>query len=81
MIRSLLIPAFSACLFLAALPTLAAEDENPPVFESLDKDKNGKVSVNEAAEHDALFVAFESLDKDKDGELTKEEFARYQPRR
>lgn len=46
-------------------------------FEALDKDKDGKVSLNEASEDDALFVAFESLDKDKDGELSKEEFANY----
>ena len=48
-----------------------------PTFESLDKDKDGKVSLNEAAEHDAVFVAFRELDKDKDGMLTREEYAVY----
>lgn len=43
-------------------------------FESLDKDRDGKVSINEATEHDGLFVAFKGLDKDKDGTLTKQEF-------
>lgn len=43
-------------------------------FESLDKDRDGKVSINEATEHDKLFVAFKDLDKDKDGTLTKQEF-------
>jgi Ca2+-binding EF-hand superfamily protein len=43
-------------------------------FESLDKDRDGKVSINEATEHDGLFVAFKDLDKDKDGALTKQEF-------
>lgn len=47
-------------------------------FETLDKNGDGKISLNEATEHDELFVAFKSLDKDKDGMLTREEFAGYQ---
>ena len=47
-------------------------------FESLDKDADGKVSVNEATVNDALFVAFKNLDTNKDGALTREEFARHQ---
>jgi Ca2+-binding EF-hand superfamily protein len=35
------------------------------------------VSLNEAAENDALFVAFKSLDTNKDGVLSREEFAAY----
>lgn len=50
-------------------------------FESLDKNSDGKVSINEATEHDALFVAFKELDKDKDGNLTKAEFAAFQAKR
>jgi Ca2+-binding EF-hand superfamily protein len=50
-------------------------------FESLDKNSDGKVSINEATEHDGLFVAFKNLDKDKDGNLTKEEFASYRAAR
>ena len=46
-------------------------------FESLDADKDGKISIHEATSNDALFTAFKSLDKDKDGSLTKEEFAAY----
>lgn len=46
-----------------------------PTFESLDKDSDGKVSLNEAADNDGLFVAFKSLDTNKDGMLSKEEFA------
>jgi len=59
----------------------SAKSDTQPKFESLDKDGNGKVSVNEAAEHDGLFVAFKQLDQDKDGELTREEFAKYQASR
>jgi Ca2+-binding EF-hand superfamily protein len=50
-------------------------------FDSLDKNADGKISLNEASENDALFVAFKSLDKNKDGELSKEEFAGYQQAR
>ena len=57
--------------------TLAAESAKP-TFESLDKNSDGKVSLNEAAENDALFVAFKSLDTNKDGMLSREEFAAYQ---
>lgn len=61
----------------------AAEGDKAPApkFESLDKDSDGKVSLNEASEHDALFVAFENLDKNKDGALTKDEFANYRAAR
>ena len=58
---------------------LAAETAGAkPTFEALDKDSDGKVSVNEAADNDALFVAFKSLDTNKDGALSREEFAVYQ---
>lgn len=48
-----------------------------PSFESLDKNGDGRISLSEAAENDALFVAFKELDKDRDGMLTPEEFAAY----
>jgi Ca2+-binding EF-hand superfamily protein len=70
--------------FIAALLTglgctsmALAADTKPANFEALDKDADGKISINEATEHDALFVAFKRLDTDKDGSLTKEEFAAY----
>lgn len=64
-------------LALGVQGAYAAEGDKAPKFESLDKDSNGKISLTEASEHDALFVAFKNLDKNKDGELTKEEFASY----
>ncbi|HKS57913.1 MAG TPA: EF-hand domain-containing protein [Steroidobacteraceae bacterium] len=65
-------------LGLFAAGALAAEGA-APTFESLDKNGDGKVSLNEAAENDALFVAFKSLDANKDGLLSREEFAAYKP--
>ena len=62
---------------LVAGGALAAQPATP-TFESLDKNSDGKVSLNEAAENDALFVAFKGLDTNKDGMLSREEFAAYQ---
>lgn len=64
-------------LALAAALPFAAHAQSTPTFESLDKNGDGKISVAEAASHDALFVAFKSLDKDRDGNLTREEFAAF----
>lgn len=68
-------PALLASLGLLA--TGAALAQGKPSFESLDKNGDGKISLNEASTDDALFVAFKNLDTNKDGELTREEFAKY----
>ncbi|WP_129776433.1 EF-hand domain-containing protein [Peristeroidobacter soli] len=68
------VPALLAAL--AATGAWAADTK--PTFESLDKNGDGKISLSEASNHDALFVAFKSLDTNKDGELTRAEFAKYQ---
>lgn len=73
--KSRLLIAF-ATASLAFAFTAGAGNE-PAKFEELDKNHDGKISLNEAAEHDGLFVAFKELDKDKDGQLTREEFAAY----
>jgi Ca2+-binding EF-hand superfamily protein len=71
--RGIILGALAACSV-----ALAAESGAKPSFESLDKNTDGKVSLNEAADNDGLFVAFKSLDTNKDGVLSKEEFAAYQ---
>lgn len=68
----------SAFAFAAASYAQEPQKTTAVKFETLDKDSDGKVSINEATEHDGLFVAFKNLDKDKDGNLSKEEFAGYQ---
>lgn len=51
-----------------------------PSFQSLDKNEDGQISIQEATTHDELFVAFKKLDTNKDGSLSKEEFAAYSQR-
>jgi hypothetical protein len=51
--------------------------QGSPSFESLDKNADGQISIQEATGHDDLFVAFKKLDTNKDGMLSKEEFAAY----
>ena len=72
-------PALLASLGLLATGAALAQNLNQgkPSFESLDKNGDGKISLNEASTDDALFVAFKNLDANKDGELTREEFAKY----
>lgn len=69
-------PALLASLGLLAATAAPAADAKPS-FESLDKNGDGKISLAEASNDDALFVAFKGLDTNKDGELTREEFAKY----
>lgn len=69
------VPALLASL--GVLATGQALAQAKPSFESLDKNGDGKISLNEASNDDALFVAFKNLDTDKNGELTREEFAKY----
>jgi hypothetical protein len=68
-------PALLASFGLLAAGSALAQGK--PSFESLDKNGDGKISLNEASTDDALFVAFKQLDTDKNGELTREEFAKY----
>ena len=68
-------PALLAGLGLLAAGGALAQAK--PSFESLDKNGDGKISLNEASTNDALFVAFKQLDTDKNGELTREEYAKY----
>jgi Ca2+-binding EF-hand superfamily protein len=51
--------------------------QGAPSFDSLDANKDGQISIQEATGHDDVFVAFKKLDANKDGVLSKEEFAAY----
>jgi Ca2+-binding EF-hand superfamily protein len=69
------LPALLCGLGVLAAGTALAQGK--PSFESLDKNGDGKISLNEASTDDALFVAFKNLDSNKDGDLTREEFSKY----
>ncbi|RPH47967.1 MAG: EF-hand domain-containing protein [Lysobacterales bacterium] len=77
MIRSVAVASLTAYVGLGFAAAAIAADQKAS-FESLDKNSDGRVSLNEAAVDDHLFVAFQSLDDNRNGELTREEFARYQ---
>jgi EF hand len=51
--------------------------QGAPTFESLDKNSDGQISIQEATANDDLFVAFKKLDTNQDGHLTKAEFGQY----
>lgn len=64
----------SVLLLLAASPALARE---PSVeFDFLDLDRDGYVSLAEAAGLDYIMAKFDRADSDRDGRLSPEEFAR-----
>jgi Ca2+-binding EF-hand superfamily protein len=76
---STILGVLAATAVLASGAALAAQSEGAqPSFETLDKNSDGKLSLNEAADNDALFVAFKGLDTNKDGVLSREEFAAFQ---
>lgn len=50
----------------------------PRIFEQLDKDKDGKVSQQEAQVSPALVKGFDKIDSDKDGFLSPDEFSQLQ---
>ncbi|HEY4368028.1 MAG TPA: hypothetical protein VGN07_12415 [Steroidobacteraceae bacterium] len=70
-----------ALLVTVGLPatvfTCAAAAAQGAGFEALDKNSDGKISLDEASADDKLFVAFKRLDMDKSGTLSKAEFEKY----
>lgn len=48
-------------------------------FEELDKNSDGKVSLDEASANDKLFTVFKGLDANHDGVLSRAEYAAYDP--
>lgn len=63
-----------AIMLATCAPTVVLA-QTTVTFESLDKNSDGKISIQEATANDEIFVAFKKLDTNKDGMLSKEEFA------
>lgn len=55
-----------------------SEPKSPRIFEQLDKDKDGKVSQQEAQVSPALVKGFDKIDTNKDGFLSSDEFSQLQ---
>ncbi|MCB1624473.1 MAG: hypothetical protein KDI32_07790 [Pseudomonadales bacterium] len=53
----------------------AAQAAQPATFDALDADKDGRVSLTEAAADPAVTEGFSTADKNADGYLDAEEFA------
>lgn len=54
------------------------EPKAPQIFEELDKNEDGKVSLQEAQVSPALIKGFEKIDSNKDGFLSLDEFSQLQ---
>lgn len=52
----------------------AEKDPKTDLFASLDLDKNGALTSQEASANKALATVFKKLDKDQDGVISKAEF-------
>ncbi|PIE25111.1 MAG: calcium-binding protein [Neptuniibacter caesariensis] len=78
-IASLLV--FSSTMTLAATqPEVIKKEEMkaPSIFEQLDQNKDGKVSIEEAQVSPALVKSFDKIDSNRDGYLSKDEFSQLQ---
>lgn len=63
-----------AALGAAAPPVPAAQDQQPPAFEAVDKDKSGSVTPEEAVRVPGLAARFTQLDENVDSALSEEEY-------
>lgn len=68
----MLMTACSLCLMASIVMAAASK---MPAFESLDVDRDGYVSVQEAAPCKALADCFVTADADEDGQLNPAEYA------
>jgi hypothetical protein len=70
---------FSLAALLLPLPymTVTASTEATPVFELVDRNRDGYVDRKEAAAVPGLAASFESMDRNGDGRLDRVEYARW----
>ncbi len=65
----------TVCSLCLTATIVVAAASKMPTFEGLDVDRDGYISVNEAAPCKALTDCFVKADTDKDGQLNLTEFA------
>lgn len=63
-----------ASLALLAAPAYAADKDDPPGFNELDRDKDGQITRSEAARNPTLAKRFGEADGDKDGRVSRAEY-------
>jgi hypothetical protein len=61
-------------LALLASPAYAADKDDPPGFNELDRDNDGQITRSEAARNATLAKRFGEADGDKDGKVTRAEY-------
>jgi len=55
---------------------LASVESRAPSFDTIDADRDGRITREEASAFSALEVVFDSVDANKDGALSTDEFSR-----
>ncbi len=71
---------FLTAAFSVSPEATLAEDMKTPMqqnFAALDQDEDGAISIEEAADDDALAEAFSDFDADGDEQLNEEEYNQY----
>jgi len=58
---------------------LASSEARAPAFDTIDANKDGKITRQEASAFSALEVTFDKVDANKDGTLDAGEFSRSRP--
>ena len=66
----------SIALTLGAAAGLAQDETEAPVFESVDVDRDGYISVVEAQQSEQIAGMFAELDSDKDGKISADEYGK-----
>jgi starvation-inducible outer membrane lipoprotein len=74
-LTALLLMVTALCLFSAS--AFAAVKSDTPDFESLDADRNGFISTEEAASCEELITDFAKIDANQDGKLDQAEYAAF----
>lgn len=72
--------AASLVVAFASAPVMAVTNVNhEELFEQLDVQGNGVITLEEAQAHPGVYDQFDELDTNGDGELTPEEFEAFEP--